>query len=259
MAYLEILQKHNADLGGLIEKANSLPEKGDLGKQVDAFIDGSITEVDSTATSGRDYTFYNNQAVTRINLPNATSIGTHFVYNCMALTSINLPSATSIGGNAFTYCSALTNVDFPQVTSIGSHAFDQCYKLASVKLPKLETVDALFGYCTALKSVDLPKATTIKRDSFTGCRRLKSVILRNRKVCSLAHTNAFQYCYHILGTVDSTINPTGAKDGYFYVPRALVDSYKVATNWSTFSTQFRALEDYTVDGTITGALDPNKI
>jgi hypothetical protein len=47
--------------------------------------------------------------------------------------------------------------------------------------------------------------------------------------------------------------------GYVYVPRSLVDSYKSATNWSTYANQFRALEDYTVDGTITGELDESKI
>ena len=46
---------------------------------------------------------------------------------------------------------------------------------------------------------------------------------------------------------------------YIYVPAALVDSYKVATNWSTYEAKFRALEDYTVDGTTTGDLDETKI
>jgi hypothetical protein len=84
-------------------------------------------------------------------------------------------------------------------------------------------------------------------------------------MCNLANTNAFTGCYHILGTVDSTYNPNGDKDGYFYVPRALLSDddatkdYRRATNWSTYASQFRALEDYTVDGTITGALDPTKI
>jgi hypothetical protein len=32
----------------------------------------------------------------------------------------------------------------------------------------------------------------------------------------------------------------------------LLESYKITTNWSSFATQFRALENYTVDGTITG-------
>ena len=53
--------------------------------------------------------------------------------------------------------------------------------------------------------------------------------------------------------------PIASGAGYIYVPAALVDSYKVATNWSTYAAQFRALEDYTVDGTTMGELDPNKI
>ena len=81
----------------------------------------------------------------------------------------------------------------------------------------------------------------------------------------LANTDAFGGCYHILGTTQSSYNPTGAKDGYFYVPRALLSDtdstkdYRQATNWSTYSTQFRALEDWTVDGTITGEMDWDKI
>ena len=53
--------------------------------------------------------------------------------------------------------------------------------------------------------------------------------------------------------------PIASGTGYIYVPRALVDSYKVATNWATYAAQFRALEDYTVDGTVTGDLDESKI
>jgi hypothetical protein len=47
--------------------------------------------------------------------------------------------------------------------------------------------------------------------------------------------------------------------GYIYVPAARVNNYKSATYWKDYAAQIRALEDYTVDGTITGALDPNKI
>ena len=55
---------------------------------------------------------------------------------------------------------------------------------------------------------------------------------------------------------DST--PIKSGNGYIYVPFALIEQYKAATNWSTYAAQFRALEDYTVDGTITGGLDPAK-
>jgi hypothetical protein len=50
-----------------------------------------------------------------------------------------------------------------------------------------------------------------------------------------------------------------ASNYYIYVPSTLVDSYKTASNWSSVASRFRALEDYTVDGTTTGELDPNKI
>jgi tRNA A37 threonylcarbamoyladenosine synthetase subunit TsaC/SUA5/YrdC len=51
----------------------------------------------------------------------------------------------------------------------------------------------------------------------------------------------------------------GKGTGYVYVPSALIETYKTATNWSTFANQFRALEDYTVDGTVSGELDESKI
>jgi hypothetical protein len=72
-------------------------------------------------------------------------------------------------------------------------------------------------------------------------------------------TGMFNTCYHILGTTTATYNPSGSKDGYIYVPSSLVDSYTANSKWSTYATQFRALESYTVDGTITGALDKSKI
>jgi len=59
--------------------------------------------------------------------------------------------------------------------------------------------------------------------------------------------------------VFDTSDGIGAGIGYIYVPAALIEEYKSATNWSTYATQFRALEDYTVDGTITGELDETKI
>jgi hypothetical protein len=59
--------------------------------------------------------------------------------------------------------------------------------------------------------------------------------------------------------VFDTSDGIGAGTGYIYVPTALIEEYKSATNWSTYATQFRALEDYTVDGTFTGELDETKI
>ena len=73
------------------------------------------------------------------------------------------------------------------------------------------------------------------------------MIIRSETICTLSNKNAFSGSSVASGT------------GYIYVPKDLVESYKTATNWSTYATQFRALEDYTVDGTITGELDESKI
>ena len=99
-------------------------------------------------------------------------------------------------------------------------------------------------YCRSLELADLLKARTINQSAFYRCQSLVTVILRSDTVCTLANTSAFSYCYHFLGTQDNTYNPNGDMDGYFYVPKTLLASYQSATNWSTYSTQFRAIEDY---------------
>ena len=80
-----------------------------------------------------------------------------------------------------------------------------------------------------------------------------AIILRSETMATLKNTDAFSMTPIISGTC------------YIYVPRALLSDtdstkdYRQASNWSTYAAQFRALEDYTVDGTTTGALDESKI
>lgn len=131
-----------------------------------------------------------------------------------------------IGNYAFYICSKLTTADFPMVTNIGNYAFMNCSQLTTI---------------------DFPLAKYIGGSTFHGCSKLNALALRSQSLCSLAHSNSFS------GT------PISSGTGYIYVPSSLVDTYKSKTNWSTYATQFRALEDYTVDGTITGELDADKI
>lgn len=134
---------------------------------------------------------------------------------------------TSIGNYAFTGCSSLTSADFPAATSIGESAFSECSNLTSA---------------------DFPAVTSIENFAFEVCSNLTSITLRvTTQVCTLSNTSAF----------NST--PIKSGTGYIYVPAALIDSYKTATNWTTYANQFRALESYTVDGTTTGELDPTKV
>ena len=58
------------------------------------------------------------------------------------------------------------------------------------------------------------------------------MILRSETMAVLKYTKAFE------GT------PIESGTGYIYVPAALIDSYKTATNWTQYADQFRAIEDY---------------
>lgn len=104
-----------------------------------------------------------------------------------------------------------------------------------------------FSSCTALTVVDVPNVTTIGFYALAGCTVLEALILRNSEIVTMENSNALE---------SSTI-ATGT--GFVYVPSALVDGYKAATNWSVYAAQIRALESYTVDGTTTGELDAAKI
>lgn len=102
-----------------------------------------------------------------------------------------------------------------------------------------------FSYCTALTTVDLPNVKTIERNCFSASG-ITSLILRSNTLCTITG-DGFNG------------SPIKNGTGYIYVPSALIDRYKSATNWSNLASQFRALEDYTVGGTITGELDTTKI
>ena len=201
------------------EKIASIP--------IDALIDRSITEISSSS---------------------ATSIGDGAFESCSSLTTANFPAAIYIGSYAFEFCSSLTTANFPAAIYIGSYAFESCSSLTTVDFPVATSIgDSAFVFCSALTTADFPAATSIGVIAFDSCGALKSLLLRGNNVCTLTDKNAF----------NST--PIQSGTGYIYVPSALIEQYKVATNWSTYAAQFRALENYTVDGTVTGELDPSKV
>ena len=233
-----------SDMAGKIEGIQA----GGGDDVLDALIDRSITEISSSsATSIGDYAFSHCSKLTTANFPAATSIRSSAFQFCDVLTTVDFPAVTSIGDHAFNYCSALTTVDFPAATSIESSAFQFCSALTTVDFPAATSIgNSAFNYCSKLTTANFPAATSIESSALRSCDVLKALLLRGNNVCALSNTNAF----------NST--PIRSGTGYIYVPSALIEQYKAATNWSTYAAQFRALEDYTVDGTITGELDPAK-
>lgn len=160
------------------------------------------------------------------------SIGNSAFNNCSSLITASFPNVTSIGDSAFYYCSALTSVNFPSATNIGTYAFYYCSSLTTVDFPNVTSIgEAAFNGCSALTIADFPNVTSIGTYVFSYSE-LTTLILRSTTMATLSSTNTF--------------NGTPIKDGtgYIYVPSALVASYQAANNWSTYSAQFRAIEDY---------------
>lgn len=265
---------------------------GDEASSLDSLIDRSITEVSSNAESVGDYAFQWCKELTTVSLPLAKNIGSSSFGYCEKLTTIDFPEITYIGERGFTYCTTLTTANFPNLIDVDLYAFSFCTILKNINMPNLTKIGSyMFQACSELTTADFPKATTIGDKAFTNCKKLTTVIF---PIVTSVGNNAFEKC-DLLETINlpltTTIGSTAfsgcsqltnlilrsttmatlsnansllrtkiaSGNGYIYVPRALVDSYKSATNWSTYATQFRALEDYTVDGTITGELDPTKI
>jgi hypothetical protein len=225
---------------------------------IDALIERSLTEIHSNAASVAPYTFRSYGSLVSVDFPLAESVGMDAFSNCESLKNANFPSVTVIGSQSF-YSSGLISVDFPLLTDGNSREFQSCLSLMRVNMPLLKSISSyMFSGCNKLQTADFGSVTEINNYALT-CGTLTRLILRSANICNLKNVNAFSSSYHILGTTHTVHNPEGLKDGYIYVPRNLVESYKAATNWSNFATQFRALEDYTVDGTTTGALDESKI
>lgn len=120
-----------------------------------------------------------------------------------------------------------------RATTIGQYALNSATALTAVKFTAAESVGAnAFQSCSKLVAADFSSATSIAASAFASCSALTALILRGNTVCTLANTNAF------------TSAPIASDTGYIYVPAALVDSYKAATNWSTYADRIRAIEDY---------------
>ena len=204
------------------------------GGDIDALIDRSITEINSNVGVVEEYAFYECAALTTANFPNATSIMGYAFRGCSSLTNISFPSLINwVYRYAFYNCKALTTVNFPLLANLEQYAFYGCKALTAITLPLIPSLGQYVFYgCSELTTVAFPAVTSIGSQAFRNCSKLTNLTLSNAEaVCTLSNVNAF----------DGT--PIEDGTGYVYVPDDLVDSYKAATNWSTYAAQIKGLSE----------------
>lgn len=210
---VEITPDEGYALSKVTANVNVESSGGDPNALLDALLNNTLTAIDSNVTSIVAYACRGLSKLKTVDIPNATSIGTYAFYYCTSMTRINAPKVATLNTYIFYNCDKLANVNFPLATSIPS----QC-----------------FYSCGVLTKADFGAAKSIAASAFAYCESLTALILRRSDaICTLANKNAL------------TDTPIESGTGYIYVPNSLIDTYRTtATNWSTYSAQFRAIEDY---------------
>lgn len=244
----------------LQKKINATGAYGLFAYWKDTNLDELINSLDFSNITDMSYMFRDCIALVSIpllNTSNATNMYFMF-YKCEKLTTIpQLDTSKAIDMSyMFSSCRSLTSI--PQLdTSSATNMYNMFYYCSKITtIPQLNTSKVtdmcnMFFQCSKLTTIDITYyniSSTSKISNFVrNCTALKSLIIRAFGANYIIDSNSFMSSSIESGT------------GYIYVPRAMVDTLKSATNWSIYASQIRALEDYTVDGTTTGALDETKI
>lgn len=164
-------------------------------------------------------------SITSFEAAELTSIGEGVLRNCQKLETVKINATKQYGSNyMFANCTALKNVDyrFTEGGGYGSYCFTGCTALEEIIL-YANTSQSMFDNCTSLKKVDVHSGDLAGYICFSGCTALDTLILRPASVCTMHGVNVFS----------NTPFAQGGTGGTIYVPEALIDSYKAATNWST--------------------------
>ena len=144
-----------------------------------------------------------------------------------------------------------------RVEAVGNYAFATIAGVTKIKLSNVITVGEYAFYSCAATIFDLGcSLQTINGKVFQKAIYAKALIIRNQNAVATLTNWGAQFANSSF--CGNNTYGTGIT-GYLYVPSAMVESYKAAENWSACADYFRALEDYTVDGTVTGELDETKI
>ena len=231
---------------GFKEKINNISNGGDnslLTSIVDKTI--KILSTDIIINIG-EKVFCDCKALTRVNLPAATTINNYAFMNCSALVNANLPVATNIGRSIFSNCPVLTDIALPMVTIVSPSSFSRCLALTNITLSKATYIDSsAFSNCKALTSINLPAATTISGNAFISCGALTNVSLPS---ATSIGSNVFLYddaltSLELSGPTvcTATSDPKISANCKIKVPANLLEQYKTATNWSKYASQFVAI------------------
>ena len=164
--------------------------------------------------------------------------------------TVDFPSVEAIGTNAFSY-SYIPYAYFPEVASAGTLAVGYCSELTYAIFPKLNVDSVFLRDCPKLIYLEIFGGNLTAAGLFNNIAKLQHFIIRDNANVSQVRSS---YSNNPIAGTSSTVSVLNV-----YVPSNMISAYKSATNWSSYFSNgyitFKALEDYTVDGTVTGEFD----
>lgn len=168
------------------------------------------------------------------------------------LTSITIPNDITLMSEYAFSASGLTNVTFEansQLTQIENYAFGSCMNLTTIDLPSTVTYMGTVFYESGLTSIVVPDGvTTLNGQTFRECRSLKTAVLgtgltRIKSLvfysCNSLETVVIKNTSSVITLDDNTSFNVSSQILSFYIPYALIDTYKTATNWINYASKFK--------------------
>lgn len=178
-----------------------------------------------------------------------TYIGRGAFMSATSLSSVSMTdNVLSIDGNAFDSCSNLSGITLSESLQIlGDEAF-QASGLRDITIPDtVETIgQGAFRNCTSLTGITIGTGvTSIPMEMLRGCTSLVSITIPSG-VTSIG-ASALRYNTGMTGiTMVSSTPPTLGANAFdstancpIFVPCDAVNTYKTATNWSTYASRIQ--------------------
>ena len=142
------------------------------------------------------------------------------------------------------------------ISKVAPYRFYSNSYIETVNLPDcLEIRISAFYGCDNLRTVTLLNVLSIYSNAFRGCSQLETVYLSN---CIFLSETAFNYCsalsnLYLFGSSIPQIDivsgygalsgtPIASSSGSIFVPLSMLEDYKVASQWSRYSSRFVAIE-----------------
>lgn len=211
---------------------------------------------------------YDSRVYIAVDLPNCTQIMDNAFYR-QQISELKLPKCRIISRDAFTCRGSIGKIkklDLPECTGIYNEAF-YYQPISEINLPKCTYINSAFNSTAKITKVYLPAMINVSETMFSECPKLTSALFDNENITKFggsahyyapfyyaSYTNAkdcnlkhiiIPKCTTVpkLGSVDGLVgnNATAKAKVTIYVPRAMVEQYKAATNWSAYN--IAAIED----------------